>query len=55
MSKLSSVAADVQVTSYPYYLANEPIHGKEQLDVSNKYSGQVAYRVAVASPEEISR
>ena len=29
--------------------------GKEQLDVTDKYSGQVAYRVAVASPEEISR
>ena len=45
----------MQVTSYPYYLANEPIQGKEQLDVTDKYSGQVAYRVAVASPEEISR
>ena len=51
----SNGAAHVQVTSYPYYLANEPVYGKEQLDVMNKYSGQVAYRVAVASPEEISR
>ena len=50
-----SVAAHVQVTSYPYYLANEPVQGKKQLDVTDKYSGQVAYRVAVASPEEISR
>lgn len=45
----------MQVASYPYYLANEPVQGKEQLDVTDKYSGQVAYRVAVASPEEISR
>ena len=45
----------MQVPSYPYYLANEPVEGKEQLDVTDKYSGQVAYRVSVASPEEISR
>ena len=51
---LLSVAAPVQVTSYPYYLANKPVQGKEQLDVTDKYSGQVAYRVAIASPEEIS-
>ena len=55
MQDLLSVAAPVQVTSYPYYLANKPVQGKEQLDVTDKYSGQVAYRVAVASPEEVSR
>ena len=45
----------LQVPSYPYYLANEAVQGKQQLEVTDKYSGQVAYRVAVAGPEEISR
>ena len=45
----------MQVASYPYYLANEPVQGTEQLEVTDKYSGQVAYRVSVASSEEISR
>ena len=44
-----------QVPSYPYYLANEPVHGQQQLEVIDKYSGQVAYRVSVASSEEIAR
>ncbi|CAK0784038.1 hypothetical protein CVIRNUC_007241 [Coccomyxa viridis] len=43
------------VPSYPYYLANEPVQGQQQLEVTDKYSGQVAYRVSVASSEEISR
>ena len=45
----------MQVPSYPYYLANEPVQGQQQLEVADKYSGQVAYRVSVASSEEISR
>lgn len=45
----------MQVPSYPYYLANEPVQGQQQLEVTDKYSGQVAYRVSVASSEEISR
>lgn len=52
---LSILRMCTQVPSYPYYLANEAVQGAEQLDVTDKYSGQVAYRVSVASPEEISR
>ena len=33
--------------SYPYYLANQPRTSKEMLDVRDKYSGQLATRVAV--------
>lgn len=47
--------ACLQVPSYPYYLANEPVQGQKQLEVTDKYSGQVAYRVSVASSEEIAR
>ncbi len=34
--------------SYPYYLANEPVAANELLEVTDKYSGEVATRVAMA-------
>ncbi|NOS99145.1 MAG: aldehyde dehydrogenase family protein [Phycisphaerales bacterium] len=34
--------------NYPYYLANEPISANADLEVTNKYTGEVATRVAVA-------
>ena len=39
--------------SYPYYLANEPIAANTDLEVRNKYTGEVATRVALADPEAI--
>ena len=33
--------------TYPYYLANQPRTSKDMLDVHDKYSGQLATRVAV--------
>ncbi|HTH67022.1 MAG TPA: aldehyde dehydrogenase family protein, partial [Rhodanobacter sp.] len=33
--------------TYPYYLANQPQTSKDMLDVHDKYSGQLATRVAV--------
>jgi acyl-CoA reductase-like NAD-dependent aldehyde dehydrogenase len=33
--------------TYPYYLANQPQTSKDMLDVRDKYSGQLATRVAV--------
>jgi acyl-CoA reductase-like NAD-dependent aldehyde dehydrogenase len=33
--------------TYPYYLANQPQTSKDMLDVQDKYSGQLATRVAV--------
>ncbi|MCP4605344.1 MAG: aldehyde dehydrogenase family protein [Proteobacteria bacterium] len=38
---------------YPYYLANEPRYANADLEVRNKFSGEVATRVALADVEAI--
>lgn len=39
--------------SYPYYLAGRPVDANRDLEVTNKYNGEVAYRVALADPEAV--
>lgn len=41
--------------TYPYYLANEAHYANEDLEVLDKYSGEVATRVAMAGPEIIDQ
>ncbi|WP_334078864.1 aldehyde dehydrogenase family protein [Microbulbifer sp. M83] len=41
--------------SYPYYLANEAVAANTDLEVLDKYSGDVATRVALAATETIDR
>ena len=41
--------------SYPYYLANEPIQPSSDLEVTDKYSGEVVTRVALADEATIDR
>ena len=41
--------------SYPYYLANRPETPNRSLEVTNKYSGEVATRVAIADTHAIDR
>jgi acyl-CoA reductase-like NAD-dependent aldehyde dehydrogenase len=41
--------------SYPYYLGNEPVAANRDLEVRDKYSGEVATRVALADAEAIER
>lgn len=41
--------------AYPYYLANEPIFDNEDLEVVDKYTGEVATKVALAGEETIDR
>ncbi len=41
--------------TYPYYLANEAVEANTDLDVMDKYSGEVATRVALADAEAIDR
>ncbi|QJR81393.1 aldehyde dehydrogenase family protein [Alteromonas pelagimontana] len=41
--------------SYPYYLANEPVFANQDLEVTNKYSGEVATRVAKADAATIDK
>ena len=36
------------IKTYPYYLANRPVHANTDLDVVNKHTGEVAWRVALA-------
>ncbi len=38
---------------YPYYLANAPVFANEALEVTDKFSGQVATRVALADAQAI--
>ncbi len=35
-------------SSYPYYLANKPVAANEDLEVTDKFTGEVATRVAIA-------
>ncbi len=41
--------------SYPYYLANEPVYANADLDVTDKFSGKVATRVAMADAAAIDQ
>ncbi len=41
--------------TYPYYLANEPVAAHENLAVTDKYTGVVATRVALADAATIDR
>ena len=39
--------------TYPYYLANEPVYANRDLEVTDKYTGAVATRVALADAQAI--
>lgn len=41
--------------TYPYYFANEPVAANENLAVTDKYTGVVATRVALADAATIDR
>ncbi len=41
--------------SYPFYLANKALKPNTDLDVIDKYTGEVATKVAMASPEHIDQ
>ncbi|MBV8628199.1 MAG: aldehyde dehydrogenase, partial [Paraburkholderia sp.] len=41
--------------SYPYYLANEPVAANTDLEVIDKFSGEVATRVALADAAAIDK
>lgn len=41
--------------SYPYYLANKAVFANQDLEVSNKYTGEVATRVALADAKVIDQ
>ncbi|SBS37344.1 Sulfoacetaldehyde dehydrogenase [Marinomonas spartinae] len=42
-------------SSYPFYLANEAVHANTDLSVHNKYSNEVATKVAMASVADIDK
>ena len=42
-------------TSYPFYVGNKPESPNTDLAVVDKYTGKIATRVALASPEDIDR
>ena len=42
-------------SSYPFYLANEAVYANTDLSVHNKYSNEVATKVAIASAADIDR
>ncbi len=41
--------------TYPYYLANEPVAANTDLEVTDKFSGEVATRVAMADAKAIDK
>ncbi|MEP3477752.1 MAG: aldehyde dehydrogenase family protein [Fuerstiella sp.] len=42
-------------STWPYYLANKPVAANTDLEVTDKYSGEVVTRVAVADKDAIDR
>ncbi len=40
---------------YPYYIANQPVFANSDLEVSDKYSGAIVARVAMADPAAIDQ
>ena len=40
---------------FPYYLANEPVAANTDMAVTDKFTGEVAYRVAVANAAAIDK
>jgi acyl-CoA reductase-like NAD-dependent aldehyde dehydrogenase len=42
-------------TAYPYFLAGKPVHANTDLAVTNKYSGEIAYRCALADAGTVDR
>ncbi|MGY6551528.1 MAG: aldehyde dehydrogenase family protein [Erythrobacter sp.] len=42
-------------STYPLYLNNQPIQPNTDLEVTDKYTGEVAFRTALASPEIIEQ
>jgi acyl-CoA reductase-like NAD-dependent aldehyde dehydrogenase len=42
-------------SSYPYYLANEAVAANADLEVHNKYTGEIATRVALADEDVIDK
>lgn len=42
-------------SSYPFYLANEAVYANTDLSVHNKYSNEVATKVAIASAADIDK
>ncbi len=40
---------------YPYYLANRPVQANQDLEVTDKHTGQPAYRVALAGDTEVDK
>ncbi|SIS69796.1 aldehyde dehydrogenase family protein [Neptunomonas antarctica] len=45
----------MMLSSYPFYLANKPVHANKELAVLNKYSNEVATYVAIASTQDIDK
>ncbi|MCK0538267.1 aldehyde dehydrogenase family protein [Alcanivorax quisquiliarum] len=41
--------------AYPYYLANDAVYANKDLDVTDKYSGDIATRVAIADVKAIDQ
>lgn len=41
--------------TYPYYLASQAVYANQSLDVTNKYTGDVATRVALADAQAIDQ
>ena len=55
LSNKVSCCVQEEAKAFPFYLANEPVYANEELQVTDKYTNKVAYKVAVANPADIDR
>ena len=45
----------MSVSEFPYYLANKAVAANTDLEVTDKYTGETAYRVALADAKTIDK
>jgi acyl-CoA reductase-like NAD-dependent aldehyde dehydrogenase len=45
----------MSIKTYPYYLANQPVAANQDLEVTDKHTGELAYRVALARDGEVDQ
>ncbi len=45
----------MSIKSFPYYLANQAVEANQDLEVTDKHTGKLAYRVALADDDVVDR
>ncbi|MCO5558689.1 hypothetical protein L7F22_012275 [Adiantum nelumboides] len=52
-SRRPTLGSKPDLITYPFYIANKPLYPNSDLDIKNKYTGEVFARCALATPQDI--